>query len=162
MRLDHLGPNFVWNRIQIINFFDPISAARFTRRNNAIQVPTILNSNLIKNISNLFENGQKRLDFRLNSTFFIEFDHFILNSTIFDWIIDIEMIFLDLLIKKWLKMDEFNRKQMEIGQIYIEIDRIYIKIDQIYIKIAIVDTVKTPIGSKSTIQFGWLGIQIVD
>ena len=63
----------------LIDFFDPISAARFTHRDNTLRIRTqnlILSSNLIKNMSNFIENGRKRLDFQLNSTLSIEFDHF--------------------------------------------------------------------------------------
>ena len=101
----------------LIDFVDPISAARYTNSDKKLNTEFEFDQKL----SNLIENGWKRLDFSLNLTFLIEFDHFLLNSTIFDWIINIKTIFFHLLIKKWLKMDKFNRKQSEIDQIYIEI-----------------------------------------
>ena len=67
----------------LIDFFDPIWDVRFIRRDDTIQIWTqnlILNSNLVENIWNLIENGQKQLYFWLNSPLSIKFDHFWLNN----------------------------------------------------------------------------------
>ena len=53
------------NRL-LIDFFNPISAAQFTRRDITIQIRTqnlILNYNLIKNLLNLIKNGQIQMNF---------------------------------------------------------------------------------------------------
>ena len=78
--------------------------------------------NLNENIWNFIENGQKQLDFWLILTFLIEMDHLQLNNQHKNdnfWSLN----------QKWLKMDAFNPKQIEI--------------DRIYIKIKIVDTISS-------------------
>ena len=65
MQLDQLRAKFHFksylNQI-LINFYDPIPAVRFTRRDDSIQIRTIYiesSSMCIENWSNLIEIGQK-------------------------------------------------------------------------------------------------------
>ena len=85
----------------LINFFDPIPVVGFTRQDNLIWIWTqnlIWNLNLIKNKSNFMENGWTQLDFWLNSTFLIQFNHFRLNSTNF-----------------WYKLNSISKSVSEFG-----------------------------------------------
>ena len=85
------------SNLHLIDFFDPNSwnVIKSPRQIRLYLVWFISKKSIyIKNRLNLVKNGQKRLDFWL-------FWHFPLELTIFNWMIHIDTIIFDLLIKKW-------------------------------------------------------------